>query len=180
MCRPVDGGRTAKRHQANRLSGASFWVAIVVLLIQGTALAQRGGGAPITLTFESVSGGLPVSGAGTDTASVNFGNVSAFKPVGAGVTRSSTATDYTISTPFGVKVTKSGGTSPNYTLQARLMASHALTWRINSVAMSTTYATVGSTLPYASTISHTLEFVVPLTHAAGAVTTQFQVLAISN
>lgn len=176
MCRSNNGDEG----QRLRLSGLSSWVAIVVVLIPGSASAQRGGGLPITLTFQSVSGGLPVSGAGTPVASLDFGNVSAYKPLGPGVSRSSTSTDYTISTQFGVRVTKAGGPSPNYTLRARLISAHALTWEIGGVAMSTTYATVAYTQPYASTISHSLAFVVPLTFAAGTISTQLQVLAISN
>jgi hypothetical protein len=157
---------------------------LLVLLVGGAApapvFAQRGGGPPITLTFESVSGGLPVTGAGTNSAAINFGNVSAFKSLGPGVTRSNSASSYTISTLFGVNVTKVGGTSPNYTLRARLTSAHALTWSINGVAMSTSDATVAFTQPYASTLSHSLEFVVPHAYASGAVTTQFQVLAIAN
>ena len=144
------------------------------------AAAQRGGGPPITLTFETVGGGLPVSGEGTNTASLDFGTVSAFGPVGPGVTRSNTATDYTLSAQFGVRVTKGGGTSPDYTLRARLTGAHPLTWRINGVVMGTSYATVAFTQPYAATLSHALEFVVPLTSAPGGISTTFDVLAISN
>lgn len=191
MFRPTDGERTSKPRQegregsnrplsSRRLSGPSFWGAIAVLLIPGSTFAQRGGGPPITLTFESVSGGLPVGGAGTNIASLNFGNVSAYKTLGPGVTRTSTSTDYTISTLFGVRVTKVGGPSPNYTLRARLVLAHALTWQVNGVTMSTAYATLANTQPYASTLSHSLAFVVPLTYAAGLVTTQFEVLTIAN
>jgi hypothetical protein len=111
---------------------------------------------------------------------VSFGNVSAFKALGTGVTRSNSPTSYTISTQFGVRVTKSGGASPNYTLRARLRSAHALAWTIDGIGMSTTYATVAFTQPYGSTLSHSLGFVVPHTYAAGGVSTQFQVLAIAN
>ena len=41
----------------------------------------------ISLSFESVPGSVPLTGAGSTNATLNFGSVSAFEPVGAGVTR---------------------------------------------------------------------------------------------
>ena len=162
------------------MRAAGIWLALAVVAAIPRPVLAQGGGPPITLTFQSVSGGLSVSGAGTGTATVNFGNVSAYKTLTPGVSRSLASTDYSISTQFGVLVTKAGGPSPNYTLRARLLLAHALTWRIDGVDMTTSYATVAYTQPYASTMSHSLEFVVPFSYASGVVTTTLQVLAIAN
>ena len=151
------------------------------LALPSAVLAQRGGGAGIDLTFASVGGGVPLSGDGTNNATLAFGNVSAFKPLGAGISRSSTATDYTVSTQFGVLVSKNGnGGSQNYTLRARLTGVQSLTWRIDGVAMSTTHTSIAYTQPYNSTLAHSLEFVVPVSRAPGAISAQFDVLAIAN
>jgi hypothetical protein len=135
----------------------------------------------ITLTFDSVAGSVPLTGAGTNTAALNFGHVSAFEPLNAGVNRTVGASSYTISTRFGVRATHLLGLlSPNYTLQARLQSAHVLTWRIDGVTMSTAPVTIATTQPYGSVVPHTLAFVVPFSQPAGVVTTVFEVTAIAN
>jgi hypothetical protein len=136
----------------------------------------------ITLSFASVAGGVPLSGAGTDTATLNFGNVSAFAPLSSGVTRTVGASSYTVSTNFGVRTTKNllGLLSANYTVRARLQSAHALTWRVNGTSLSTTDAVIGTSQPYGSTMPHNLSFVVPFSRAAGAVTTVLEITAIAN
>jgi hypothetical protein len=135
----------------------------------------------ISMSFESVPGSVPLTGAGTTNAILNFGNVSAFEPLGAGVTRTAGASDYTISTRFGVRGNHllGGILSPNYTLQARLRNPQTLTWRVDGVTMSTAAATLG-TSPYGPIVPHTLAFVVPLSQPAGAVTIVLEVTAIAN
>lgn len=134
----------------------------------------------IALTFESVPGAVSLTGGGTSIASLDFGTVSAFEPVNAGVTRSVGGASYDIATNFGVRVTRVLSVSANYTLRANLASAHTLTWRVNGVTMSTTAATVAATQPFGSTVPHTLEFNVPFTHPAGVVTTVLEVIAIAN
>jgi hypothetical protein len=136
----------------------------------------------ISLSFTSVAGSVPLSGAGTDTATVNFGNVSAFQPLSAGVSRTVGASSYTVSTNFGVRTTKNllGLLSSNYTLRARLQSAHTLTWRVNGTTMTTTDAIVGTSQPYGTSVSHSLSFVVPFSRSAGAVTTALEITAIAN
>jgi hypothetical protein len=134
----------------------------------------------INMTFGSVSGGVPVTGAGTANATLNFGSVSAFEPLGTGVTRTTGASSYTISTQFGVKATNLLSLlSPNYTVQARLQSASPITWKIDGVTISTGAVTLG-TSSYGSFIPHTLSFVVPFSRAAGAITSVFEVTAIAN
>jgi hypothetical protein len=133
----------------------------------------------IVLTFNSVPGGAPIVGAGTNVAILNFGTVSAFGPLGSGVSRTISASDYTISTQFGVRVVRNGN-SPNYTLQARLQLAHSLAWQLNGVTMTTSPTTVATLQPYGTTLPHTLAFVVPFSFAAGLVNTGFEVTAIAN
>lgn len=151
-------------------------LAVALLLCPAPAFALL-----ITMTFQSVSGSVSLTGAGTDTAALNFGSVSAFEPLNAGVTRAVGASSYTISTRFGVRATHVLGLlSSGYTVQARLVSANALTWRVDGVTMSTTAATVGTSQPYGSVVPHTLAFVVPFSQPAGAVTTVLEVTAIAN
>ena len=117
---------------------------------------------------------------GPRNATLNFGNVSAFEPLNTGVSRSRTAANYTLSTNFGVHVRRLVGLSANYSLQARLRNANALTWRVDGMTMSTTAATVATSQPYGTTVPHLLAFVVPFSHAAGAVTMVLEVTAIAN
>jgi hypothetical protein len=134
----------------------------------------------ITLAFESVPGSVPLTGAGTPNATLNFGNVSAFEPLNPGVNRTVGAASYTISTNIGVRVTRVVSLSPNYTLQARLQSGHPLTWQLDGVTLSTSPATISGSQPFGSVVPHILAFVVPFNHPAGAVTTVLEVTAIGN
>jgi hypothetical protein len=150
----------------------SLVLALVVMPAPASAL--------IALTFESVPGAVSLTGGGTSIALLDFGTVSPFEPVNAGVTRSVGGASYDISTNFGVRVTHVLSLSANYTLRANLASAHALTWRVNGVTMSTSTTTVASTQPFGSTVPHSLAFEVPFTHPAGVVTTVLEVIAIAN
>ena len=136
----------------------------------------------ISMSFQSIPGSVALTGAGTTNAALNFGTVSAFETVGAGINRTVAASSYTISTQFGVRGSHVLGSlvSPNYTLRARLQNPHALTWRVDGVTMSTAATTVATSQPYGTTVPHTLSFVVPFSQPAGMVTTVLEVTAIAN
>ena len=136
----------------------------------------------ISLSFESIPGSVPLAGAGGNTATLNFGRVSAFEPLNTGVNRTVGASSYTISTRFGVRATHllGGILTPNYTLRARLQSGSALAWQIDGMTMSTSPVTFAPSQPYGPVVPHTLAFVVPFSHPAGPVTTVFEVTAIAN
>jgi hypothetical protein len=148
------------------------------VLVLGIVLCPAPLFAIITISVQSVSGSRPVSGV-SPVVLMDFGPVSAFEPLAAGVTRTTGASDYTLSTGFGVRVSKVGQSS-SYNLQARLLSAHVLTWRVDGVMLSTTPATVATLQPYSTMIPHTLAFHVPYAHAAGLVTTIVEVTAIAN
>ena len=176
MCARGDAAHaeTAARFRWPVPSRASLVLALV--LFPGPVFALL-----ITLSFESVPGSVPLAGAGTNDAMLNFGNVSAFEPLSTGVSRTTAGSSYTVSTRFGVRSTNLLGlVSPSYTLQARLRSGHALAWRVNGVAMSTSPSTIATSQPYGPVVPHTLSFVVPFSHPAGAVTTVLEVTAIAN
>ena len=135
----------------------------------------------ITLSFESIPGSVPLTGAGTKNVTLDFGTVSAFEPLNTGVTRTAGASSYTISTRFGVRSTHLLPLlSPNYTLRARLVSAQPLAWRIDGVTMSTSQATIAGSQPYGTVVPHTLAFVVPFSQPSGPVTTVLEVTAIAN
>jgi hypothetical protein len=135
----------------------------------------------ITLSFESVPGAVSLTGAGTPNATLDFGNVSAFEPLNTGVSRTVGASSYTVSTRFGVRATHLLSlVTPDYTLQARLQSANVLTWQVDGVTMSTSAVTIATSQPYGLVVPHTLAFVVPFSHPAGAVTTVLDVTAIAN
>jgi hypothetical protein len=180
MTTPTQNTGGAARHRAAlSLFGPRLWCWSLVLgfvCFPAPAMALL-----ITMTFESVSGGVPMTGAGTENATLNFGSVSAFEPLGTGVSRSAGASSYTVSTTFGVRATHLLSLlSPNYTLQARLQSSSPLAWTIDGVTVSTSSAVIGTSQRYSTTIPHTIAFVVPFSRPAGLVTTVFEVTAIAN
>jgi hypothetical protein len=175
------------RNAAHAIRRAPWWVAgpvrwtlvVSLILLPARLHAQL---SAISLSFASIPGSLPLSGAGTDSATLNFGNVSAFDPLTAGASRAVGASSYTVSTNFGVRTTKNLGglLSANYTLKGRLQSAQTLTWRVNGTTMSTTDAVIGTSQPYGTTASHSLSFVVPFSQAAGPVTTVLEITAIAN
>ena len=149
------------------------------MLVLGFVLFPAPLFALITISVESVPGSRPVAGL-SPLVTLDFSNVSAFGAVPSGVTRTLGSSSYTLSTNFGVRVTRLLSFSSSYTLQARLQSAHPLTWRVDGVALSTSPATVATSQPYETTIPHSLAFVVPFAHPEGAVSTVLEVTAIAN
>jgi hypothetical protein len=178
--REAPGGDAARARRAAPRSGFGrgfrWSLALAFVLFPAPVFALL-----ISLSFESVAGSVPLTGAGTNTAMLNFGSVSAFEPLKTGVSRTVGASSYTISTRFGVRTTHLLGLlSPSYTLQARLQTANALAWQVDGRSMSTSPVTIATSQPYGSVVPHTLAFVVPFTQPAGAVTTVFEITAIAN
>src|SRR5690349_10886652 len=87
----------------------------------------------INLVFNSDNSGVALtSGAGTNAAALDFGTVSAFGAIPATITRATTASNFTVSTPVDVLVTKTNSASANYTLTTQLSTADAVnTWAAN-------------------------------------------------
>lgn len=139
-------------------------------------------GAAISLTFQAVTGGVTLSGAGTGTATLDFGTVRKYGTLAANVTRTTTASDYTLSTNLGTRVTKTGEPSTtSYTLRARRTMTNAYGWQVNSTTLTTTYATLSTTDAYATTYSRALRLVVPDAQTTGlSIVELLEFLAIAN
>src|SRR3984893_5339372 len=124
-----------------------FAIVAIVMMVPSFAAAQTATGtltvtatvnSSINLVFNNDAAGVPLSsGAGTNTATLNFGNVSAFGAIAAGITRTTTATTFTVSTPVDVLVTKANSASANYTLKAQLGAADAgNTWHVGGTTVT--------------------------------------------
>jgi hypothetical protein len=155
---------------------------VMFALMSSMAVAQAGNIANGTLTvtatvnssiglvFNSDAAGVALSaGAGTNAATLAFGNVSAFGAIAAGITRTTTANNFTVSTPVDVLVTKTNSTSANYTLKAQLGAADATnTWQvIGNTITSAAATTITATGTYGSNAAEPIAITVPFTTAGG-------------
>lgn len=124
----------------------------------------------INLVFNSDGSGVALtSGAGTNAAALDFGTVSAFGAIPATITRSTTASNFTVSTPVDVLVTKTNSASANYTLTTQLSTADAVnTWAANgNTFTNASSATATATGAYGSNVAVTLAITIPFTTASG-------------
>jgi hypothetical protein len=138
----------------------------------------------INLVFNSDGAGVALSsGSGTNTATLAFGNVSAFGAVAAGITRTTTATTFTVSSPVDVLVTKANSASANYTLKAQLGSADAVnTWQVGgNTVTNAAQTTITSTGAYGSNVAEAIALTVPFTTAnATSISNTINFSATSN
>lgn len=156
---------------------------IVVALMAVSASAQTSSGTltvtatvngSINLVFNTATApaGVTLTGSGTNAATLAFGNVSAYSALGANIGRSVGASNFTVSSPFGVEVSKVNSTSASYTLAAQLNAADAVnTWQVGGTTITnaspttiTASGTYGTTAPGTQ---YTLALTIPFTTASG-------------
>ena len=167
--------------------------AVLFLGIASVASAQTATGtltvtatvnSSINLVFNNDAAGVALSsGAGTNTATLNFGNVSAFGAVAAGITRTTTATTFTVSTPVDVLVTKANSASANYTLKAQLGAADAVnTWQVGGTTVTNAaQSTITATGTYAANVPEAIALTIPFTTAnATAISNTINFTATAN
>src|SRR5271154_6986398 len=141
-------------------------VAVVGLTGVGSAQVTSGGTLGVTadiqgsinLIFSTATSGFAVTGTGTATASLPFGNVQMYGgTVPTNVTRTLTGkTAFTLSTPINVEVDLANQASDNYSLLGTLASADAVnTWTFNAIAVTSagatpqvTAGTYGSAAPY--------------------------------
>lgn len=127
----------------------------------------------ISMVFTSNVAGIALGGAGTNAATLAFGNIQAYGglPLPAGLSRTVGAADFTVSTPFNVRVDQSNGASANYSLTAQLAAADATnTWALGATAITNgAAASIGATNAYGTGTAYTLNLTVPFTTAGGTV-----------
>jgi hypothetical protein len=169
----------------------------MLLMISSAAMAQAGDTATgtltvtatvnsaITLVFNSDAAGVALSsGAGTNNATLAFGNISAFGVVAAGITRTVVAgTSFTVSTPVDVLVSKANSSSANYTLKAQLGTADATnTWQVGgNTVTNAAAATITATGTYGSNAAEAIAITVPFTTASPtAISNTINFTATSN
>jgi len=124
----------------------------------------------INLVFNSDAAGVALtSGANTNAAALDFGTVSAFGAIPATITRTTTASNFTVSTPVDVLVSKTNSASANYTLTTQLSTADAVnTWAVNGTGFTnSTSATATAAGTYGTNVPVTLAITVPFTTASG-------------
>jgi hypothetical protein len=141
------------------LTAAGTFAQTATGTINATLINKSG----ISLVFDSDPGGANVGSSGSSTASLNFGTISAFGSLSAGITRPTVgASSYIVQTVFDVQVIQGGLTSPNYTLAAQLAgaAPTGLTYTLDSVPLTTSSQTIQTTGTYNTDVQHTLQLTV--------------------
>jgi hypothetical protein len=156
---------------------------VMIMMLSSMAMAQAGNTASGTLTvtatvnssinlvFNSDPSGVTLSsGGGTNAATLAFGNVSAYGPVAANVTRSIVGgNSFSVSTPVDVLVSKANSSSANYTLKAQLGSADATnTWQVAGNTITNAAATtITATGAYGSNAANAIAITVPFTTASG-------------
>lgn len=152
-----------------------------LMMISSAAVAQTTASGTLTVTanvtgsinlvFNSDGAGLALSsGAGTNAATLAFGNVSAFGALGSpNIVRTTTATNFTVSSAVDVLVTKTNSASANYSLTAQLGSADAVnTWAVGGVAVTNAApSTLTATGTYAANSNFPVAITVPFTTASG-------------
>jgi hypothetical protein len=161
--------------------------------LSGVASAQTGSGTlgvtetvqgSILLTFVTDASGMAVTGTGTSTASLPFGNVKMFGgSVPTNVTKTVTGTtSFSVATPFDVRVDLANSASADYTLTATLASADVVNvWLIGATDISdASAAQLTAAGAYATAVPYTLHLTVPATEAAGLISNSIGFTAVGN
>jgi hypothetical protein len=161
--------------------------------LTGVASAQTGSGTlgvtetvqgSILLTFVTDASGMAVTGTGTSTASLPFGNVKMFGgSVPTNVTKTLNGiTSYSLATPFDVRVDLANSASATFILTATLATPDAANvWLIGGTDISDGGAAqITATGAYATAVPYTLHLTTPATLAAGLITNSIGFTAVGN
>ena len=128
-------------------------------VINGTLVNKNG----IAIVFNTDPAGVTLGASGTSAASLNFGSISAFGPLSAGVSRTSlVAATFTVRTIFDVQVVQGGLNSTTYSLSANLaaVAPTGFSYRIDAVNLTTVAQTVQASAPYNNNVPHNLDLTI--------------------
>jgi hypothetical protein len=165
-------------------------IGAALVTIPSFAAAQDSGTLTVTatiessigMTFENDAAGAALTGASTNAATLAFGAISAYNTIATpNVNRTVSASDFTVSSLFGVKVVKANSSSSSYTLAAALgSADSTNTWRINAMTLTTSNQNLGTTYTYNTPVAHTVFLTVPLTASTGALSKVLNFTATAN
>ena len=165
-------------------------IAASLVMLPSVAAAQDSGTLTVTatvessigMTFENDAAGVSMTGAGTNAATMAFGAISAYNTLATpNVSRSVSASAFTVSSLFGVKVVKANSSSASYTLAAALGSADATnTWKINATTLTTSNQNLGTSYSYNTPVAHTVFLTVPLTASTGAISKVLNFTATAN
>jgi hypothetical protein len=142
------------------LCGASALAQTTATGVINGVLVNKDG---ISIVFNTDPAGVTLGASGTAAATLNFGTVSAFGPLSAGVTRPSLlAATFTVRTIFDVQVIQGGLASTTYNLSANLAAAAptGLSYRVDAVNLTTVAQTVQTNAPFNNNVPHNLDLTV--------------------
>jgi hypothetical protein len=138
----------------------------------------------INLLFSTATGGFSVTGTGTATASLPFGNVQMYGGTPpTNVTRTLTGkTSFTLTTPVDVEVDLANSTSATYGVLVNLTTTDAVnSWTFNSIAVTDIGIVPQVTLAdYGSAIPYNLAVTIPANNNSGSLTNTLIFLATAN
>ena len=161
----------------------AFWIITSVVTLT-LLFGQPVSAASLTLTFSSDPSGISLGGSGTSSSTIAFGSVRAYGGVvPTGVTKSiNGTTNWKLSTPIDVLVTKSGLTSASYTMTAQLLTSDPTnTWKLGAAtATNASATTVTATGVYGSSTAYTFSLTIPFSAPATTVSNTIKIVVTSN
>jgi len=138
----------------------------------------------INLLFSTATGGFAVTGTGTATASLPFGNVQMYGgTVPTNVVRTLTgSTSFTLTTPVNVEVDLANSTSGTFGLLANLATADAVnSWTFNSVAVTSAGVIPQVTLAtYQIATPYNLAVTIPASNTSGTLTNTLNFTATAN
>jgi len=128
----------------------------------------------LSITFTTHSGGLALTGSGSNTASLAFGSFSSFSPNGTvgGVTKTTGSGTFSLAAVFDIQVDVANSSSEAYTLAATLATPvTANTWLIGATDISDGAShDLASDQAYGTPIAYTVKLTVANSATAGSVT----------
>jgi hypothetical protein len=135
----------------------------------------------IILLLMSDTNGVALTGSSTPTASLNFGTISKLGTLANGITRTTTANSFTVSTPVDVYVDL-GGAPTSFNLSASLASSPGLlTYKFGAMTLSTASQIVSQNdSRYGTQVPYALAITIPTSVAAGAIGNTINFTATAN
>jgi len=124
----------------------------------------------ISLVFDTNTSGVALGTSGAAATTLNFGAISAFGALVAGVTRSAVLSNFfTVGTLFNIQVQEGGATSTSYRLTAQLSAASpaGFSCAVDGVTLGTASSQIQSSAAYNTDVQHALNLTIS-TAAPGA------------
>lgn len=170
----------------------AIWIGLAMLVASHASGQCLPNVCSVTLVLQSDANGITLGGSGTNSASISFGSLQAFgSSLPSGVSRTVGGTNWTLSTPFDVKVTCINFTtllpcnlvmSQGYTLTAQLQSADTINiWRLSGISLTNASATtLTSSGTYSQAAAYTFALTIPFTESAGTINNTINLVATAN